>query len=65
MTAPFTIDPATGRVQFPDLHLDLRPLMPHAEFINMFPWGKLWVLLDSKSGGTDIWIEFFTSGSDQ
>ena len=144
MTAPFTIDPATGRVQFPDLHLDLKPLMPHSEFIaataslnrdnlgynrgwqrysirqpisndrklgmflifqdeqlrkfsfayahkdeswdtwteegerarekeyqqelaaqlggrNMFPWGKLWVLLDSKSGGTDIWIEFFNT----
>jgi hypothetical protein len=33
MMAPFTIDPAAGRVQFPDLHLDLRPLMPHSEFI--------------------------------
>jgi hypothetical protein len=26
---------------------------------NTFPWGKAWVLLDSKSGGIDIWVEFF------
>lgn len=23
-----------------------------------FPWGRAWVFLDSKSGGTDIWVEF-------
>ena len=148
MTAPFTIDPATGRVQFPDIGLDLKPLMPQAEFIaatsslnrdnlgynsgwqrysirqpisndrklgmflifqderlrkfsfayahkdeswdtwteegerarekeyqqelalqlggkDTFPWGKARVVLDSKSGGIDIWIEFFDRGPDQ
>jgi hypothetical protein len=141
MTAPFAIDPATGRVRFPDLPLDLLPRMPEADFIaataslnrdslgandgwqryqirqlicedrklglfvifangrlkmasfayapkdetwddwseegelarqkeyeqelasqlggkNTFPWGKASILLDSKSGGTDIWIEY-------
>jgi hypothetical protein len=33
MTAPFAIDPVTGRVHFPDLALDLRPLMPQEEFV--------------------------------
>lgn len=23
-----------------------------------FPWGKISVILDSKSGGTDIWVDF-------
>jgi hypothetical protein len=141
MAAPFAIDSATGRVCFPDLALELRPLMPQAEFVaatallnrdnlgandgwqrysvrqlisgdrrlglfvvflngrlkmasfayalkdetwdnwseqselarqqeyeqelatqlggkNVFPWGTISVKLDSKSGGTDIWIEF-------
>ena len=141
MKAPFTISPETGRVHFPDLSLELAPLMPEAEFIaatsslnrdnlgankgwqrysirelisndrrlglfiiflngrlkmasfayaqkdetwdtwseegerqrekeyqqelasqlggkNTFPWGKVGAKLDSKSGGTDIWIEF-------
>jgi hypothetical protein len=141
MDAPFAIDAATGRVHFPDLRLELRPLMDEDEFIratahvnrdnlgyndgwqrysireliphdrklglffifrdgrlvraslaycskdetwenwseeteaarfreyqhvlsaqlggkNDFPWGKANVIVDSKSGGTDIWIEF-------
>jgi len=141
MTAPFAIDPATGRVRFPHLALDLRPWMPQADvvaataslnrddlgandgwqryqirqlisrnlkmglfviFLNgrlkaasfayapqdetwdnwseeselarqkeyeqelasqlggksAFPWGTVSIKLDSKSGGTDIWIEF-------
>lgn len=33
MNAPFLIDPETGQIRFPDLHLELRPLMPQAEFI--------------------------------
>jgi len=33
MTAPFAIDPATGRVRFPDLALDLFPWMPQADFV--------------------------------
>src|SRR5262249_61354067 len=33
MKAPFAIDPETGRVRFPDLSLELRPLMPQSEFI--------------------------------
>jgi hypothetical protein len=141
VSAPFTIDPENGRVRFPDLSLELRPLMPQAEFIaataslnrdnlgandswqrysirelipndfrlgiflvffqeglkmlsfayapkdetwdnwseatelarekeyrqelaaqlggkNTFAWGKVGAQLDSKSGGTDIWINF-------
>jgi hypothetical protein len=141
MSAPFAIDPETGRVRFPDLSLELRPLMPQAEFLaasaslnrdnlganngwqrysirelipndrrlgiflvffqdrlkmfsfaycpkdetwanwsettelarekeyrqelaaqlggeNTFAWGKVGAQLDSKSGGTDIWINF-------
>jgi hypothetical protein len=141
MSAPFSIDPKTGRVCFPDLSLELQPMMPQAEFIaataslnrdnlgsndgwqrysiralicndrrlglfviflngrlkmasfayghkdeswanwseegerarekdyqqelasqlggkNTFPWGKVGAKLDSKSGGTDIWMEF-------
>jgi hypothetical protein len=144
MTAPFAIDPQTGRIRFPDLSLELRPMMLQAEFIaatvslnrdnlgandgwqrysirelisddqrlglfliflndrlkmasfayaqkdetwanwseatelarekeykqeldsqlggrNTFDWGKVNALLDSKSGGTDIWIEFSDS----
>ena len=33
MKAPFAIDPETGHVRFPDLSLELRPLMPQSEFI--------------------------------
>ena len=33
MSAPFNIDPETGRVLFPDIPLELRPLMPEQEFI--------------------------------
>lgn len=141
MSAPFTIDPQSGRVRFPDISLELRPLMPQAEFVTAtaslnrdnlgfndgwqryslrelisndrklgmflvflhgrlkmlsfayaqkdeswdtwteegerarlkeyenelelqlggkttFQWGKASVVLDSKSGGTDVWIEF-------
>lgn len=141
MTAPFAIDPATGRVRFPDLPLELHPLMPQADFVaatasfnrddlgasdgrqlyqilqpisddrklgmffifltgrlkaasfayapkdetwdnwseagelarqkeyeqelasqlggkSTFPWGKASIKLDSKSGGTDIWVEY-------
>lgn len=141
MNAPFLIDPDTGRVRFPDLGLELRPMMPEAEFIaataslnrdnlgandgwqryqvrelipgdrrigiflvflhgrlkmfgfayahkdeswatwseaaelerekeyqqelaaqlgrkNTFPWGTVGAKLDSKSGGTDIWMNF-------
>jgi hypothetical protein len=144
MIAPFTIDPATGRVGLPDLSLELRPLMPQAEFVtatgslnrddlganagwqrylvrqlvsgdrklglflvflnsrlktfsiayapkdetwdnwseeserarqqeydqelasqlggkSTFPWGNVNVKPDSKSGGTDIWIEYSES----
>lgn len=148
MKAPFAIDPQTGHIRFPDLSLELRPLMPQAEFImatsslnrdhlgandgwqrylirelisadrklglfvifisdrlkilsfayghkddswanwteegerqrnkeyrdelaaqlgpgNTFPWGKARVQLDSKSGGTDIWMEFSDSLTEQ
>ena len=141
MRAPFTISPATGRVLFPDLRLELSPQLPQAEFVaatarlngddlgandgwqrysireliagdlkiglfviflngqllragfaygskddtwdnwseekeaslqreyqqeldaqlsgkNTFPWGKASILLDSKSGGTNIWIDY-------
>jgi hypothetical protein len=141
MSAPFAIDPATGRVRFFDLRLELRPLMPETEFIaatarmsrdnlgfnagwqrysvrelisgerrlglfviffesrlvkasfaycpkdetwdnwspeteaarlreyqqaldeqlaskNAFPWGSARVIEDSKSGGTDIWLDY-------
>ena len=33
MSAPFAIDPATGRLRFPDLPLELCPLMLQDEFI--------------------------------
>lgn len=33
MKAPFLIDPETGQVSFPDIPLELRPLMPQTEFI--------------------------------
>jgi hypothetical protein len=33
MAAPFVIDPATGRIRFPDLNLEIGPQMPEAEFI--------------------------------
>jgi hypothetical protein len=33
MSAPFAIDPATGRIRFPGLDLELRPRMPQAAFI--------------------------------
>jgi hypothetical protein len=139
--APFAIDPASGRVRFPDLSLELAPQMLEDEFITAtsrlnrdnlgangewqrysirelisedrklgifaifwngrlckaslawshkdeswdtwseqteaarereyqreldsqlggkkaFPWGKVSVVLDSKSGGTDIWIDY-------
>jgi len=148
MKVPFAIDPETGRVQFPDLSLELRPLMPQSEFIaatsklnrdnlganggwqrysirelisedrrvgmfliflnerlqklsfayahkdeswatwseegerarekeyqtelaaqlgpgNTFPWGRVSVKLDSKSGGTDIWMDFSDPASSQ
>jgi hypothetical protein len=141
MSAPFTINPQSGHVHFPDISLELRPLMPETEFIsatsslnrdnlgrnagwqrysirqlisedrrlglfviffherlnmlsfayahkdeswdtwteegerarekeyqqelasqlgnqNTFPWGTVGAQLDSKSGGTDIWIRF-------
>ncbi len=141
MSAPFAIDASTGHVRFPDLPLELRPQMPHGEFItatsrlnrdnlgandgwqrysirtliagdrklglfviflngrlnkasfayggkdetwadwsqeletarqeeyqqalaahlagrSVFPWGKVSVILDSKSGGADIWIDY-------
>jgi hypothetical protein len=141
MSAPFAIDPATGHVRFPDLPLELRPLMAEAEFIaatasinrdnlgfhaggqrysirelitgeqklgifvifrddrlvkasfaycpkdetwdnwspetetarrkeyqqaleaqlgdkSVFPWGSISVIEDSKSGGTDIWVDY-------
>lgn len=141
MSAPFAIDPATGRVRFPDLALELYPLMLEEEFIaasaslnrdnlggndgwqrysirelipndlrlgiffvffqgrlkmlsfaycpkdetwanwseaterarekeyqqeltvqlgeeSTFPWGKVGAQLDSKSGGTDVWVNF-------
>ncbi|HLJ27432.1 MAG TPA: hypothetical protein VKY85_12035 [Candidatus Angelobacter sp.] len=141
MKAPFLIDPETGRVSFPDLSLELRPMMPEADFVtataslnrdnlgandgwqryqvsglipndrkigiflvflngrlkmfgfayshkddswanwseaaelerekeyqhelavqlggkNTFPWGTVSAKLDSKSGGTDIWLNF-------
>jgi hypothetical protein len=32
-TAPFVIDPETGRVRFPDILLELSPWMEEAEFI--------------------------------
>ena len=148
MTAPFVIDHETGRVRFPDLSLELRPLMPEAEFIaatskmnrdnlganggwqrysirgqisydrklgmfliflnerlqklsfayahkdeswdtwseegerereqeyqreltaqlgpaDTFPWGSVSVQLDSKSGGTDIWVDFSDPASSE
>jgi hypothetical protein len=141
MSAPFAIDPATGRLRFPDLNLELGPGMAEAEFIaatsrlnldtlgandgwqryslrhvisadrklglffiflngrlskfslawaqkdatwddwseagelalqqeyqreldsllggrREFPWGKVRVIEDSKSGGTDIWVDY-------
>lgn len=141
MSTPFLIDSETGRVGFPEIALELRPLMPEAEFIaataslnrdnlgandgwqrysiralisgdrklgmffvfqygrlkmlsfawaqkdetwadwseatelarekeyqqelvvqlggkGSFPWGTAGAQLDSKSGGTDIWIHF-------
>jgi len=147
VNAPFLIDPETGRVTFPDLALELRPMMPEAEFIaasssvnrdnlganngwqrysvrqlipndrrlgifliffqerlkmlsfayahkdeswatwseatelerekeyqrelavqlggkNTFPWGTVGAQLDSKSGGTDVWVNF-SAGSSQ
>src|SRR5215467_7945131 len=33
MPAPFAIDPATGRLRFPDWSLELRPSMPQREFV--------------------------------
>ena len=33
MSAPFAIDPVTGSVIFPDLPLELRPMMAEADFI--------------------------------
>lgn len=146
MGAPFAIDPASGRLRFPDLPLELRPQMPHDEFIaatarlnrdnlgandgwqrytirapipqdrklglfviflngllskasfawsqkdetwdnwseageaarqreyrqeldsqlggaTTFPWGTVSAILDSKSGGTDIWIDYSGSHS--
>jgi len=33
MPAPFAIDAKTGNIRFPDLSLELRPHMPHKEFI--------------------------------
>ena len=33
MSAPFSIDPETGQIRFPDLSLELRPLMSEREFI--------------------------------
>jgi hypothetical protein len=33
MSAPFAIDPETGRIRFPDLSLELQPLMPQPDFI--------------------------------
>jgi hypothetical protein len=145
MDAPFIIDPETGRLRFPDLPLELWPMMPEAEFIaatatlnrdnlgsnqgwqrysikqlisndrrlglffiflngrlnklsfawahkdeswetwteqgelqrqkeyreelaaqlgekDTFPWGKIVAVLDSKSGGTDIWVDFDPAG---
>jgi hypothetical protein len=124
MAAPFAIDPATGRIRFPDLKLEIGPQMPEAEFIaatarlnrdnlgandgwqryslngrlskasfaynhkddtwanwseekdaanqreyqqqvdaqlggkQIFPWGRISVLADSKSGGIEIWIDY-------
>jgi len=141
MSAPFAIDPVTGRLRFPDLNLELKPGMAEAEFVaatarlnrdNLganngwqrysvrelisgdrklgmflvflngrlnrlgfswcqkdetwdnwteardlawqeeyrqaldsqlggqadFPWGRASVIEDSKSGGTDIWIDY-------
>ena len=141
MSAPFAIDPATGRLSFPDLPLELRAMMAQEDFIaatasfnrdnlggndgwqrysvkhsisgdrklglfviflngrlktasfayaqkdeswatwseeselarekdyrqelerqlggkSSFPWGTVGAKLDSKSGGTDIWIEY-------
>jgi len=141
VTAPFAIDRLTGSVRFPDLPLELRPMMAEADFIaataslnrdnlggkggwqrysvkqsisddrklgmfliflngrlktasfayaqkdeswdtwteagelarereyrqeldrqlggkSSFPWGTVGAKLDSKSGGTDVWIEY-------
>jgi hypothetical protein len=33
VNAPFLIRPESGHIRFPDLHLELHPLMPQAEFI--------------------------------
>lgn len=33
MSTPFLIDSETGRVSFPEIALELRPLMPEAEFL--------------------------------
>ena len=35
-----------------------RELAAQLEGKDTFPWGRAWVFLDSKSGGTDIWVEF-------
>jgi hypothetical protein len=48
--APFAIDRLTGSVRFPDLPLELRPMMAEADFIA--------ATASFKSGGTDIWIEY-------
>jgi hypothetical protein len=141
VSAPFIIDRDSGRLRFPDLQLELRPMMPEAEFIaatakinrdnlgsnqgwqrysirhlisndrrlglfliflngkldklsfayahkdeswatwteqgelerqkeyreeltaqlggsDTFPWGRISAILDSKSGGTDIWVDY-------
>ena len=145
MSAPLLIDPASGRLRFPDLELDLTPGMEQAAFIaatarmnrdnlgvndgwqrysvrapisgdrklglffiflhgrlnklsiawsgkdetwdnwseaseaarqkeyqqaldsqlggkSEFPWGRISVIVDSKSGGTDIWIDYAQPG---
>ena len=33
MRAPFDIDPETGRIRFPDLSIELRPMMLQEDFI--------------------------------
>jgi hypothetical protein len=147
MDAPFKVDRETGSLSFPDLPLELRPMMPEAEFIaatarlsrdnlgsnqgwqrysirqlisgdrrlgifiiflngklnrvsfayahkeeswatwseqgeaerlkeyheelaaqlggqDTFSWGKVGAVLDTKSGGTDIWLNFNTTASE-
>jgi hypothetical protein len=146
MSAPFTIDPASGRMRFPELNLELGPGTPEEDFVaatarrnrdNLgfnggwqryvvrelisddrklgmffiffeghlnklsvswcqkdeswdnwteagelarqeefqwelesqlggkaeFPWGTARVILDSKSGGTDIWVDYSKAAS--